>query len=348
MLERLLVVGLGSIGRRHARIVREMFPDVEIVALRHRKHTEPVPLSISRCVLRLEEALEFNPQAAVITNPASHHLDVAFPLAEAGVHLLIEKPISHSSMGVSELITLCKARGVTLMTGYNLRHLPSLERFWPMLQEGLVGRVMSVRSEVGQFLPSWRPDKDYRQTVSAQAALGGGVLFELSHEIDYLRWLFGEVDWVSATTSRQSRLEIDVEDTAHLIIGFASKPDTVPIIAALNMDFVRHDTVRTCSVIGEKGTLRWNAINGTVRIFEREEDGWETLLTQDNHGDTSYVAEWNNFLECIEGGVSPRVSGYDGLAALHVIEAAIQSAKLDSVVHLSADLSAGVDPPIAE
>ena len=347
MLERLLVVGLGSIGRRHARIVREIFPDVQVVALRHRGSHDAATPDICGCVTSLEEALEFRPQAAVVANPASRHLDVALPLAEAGVHLLIEKPISHNSRGVAELIAVCEARGLTLITGYNLRYLPSLRRFRHLLGERRVGRVMSVRAEVGQFLPSWRPETDYRETVTAQAALGGGVLLELSHEIDYLRWLFGEVDWVSATTGRQSSLEVDVDDTAHLVIGFASKEGAVPIIAALNMDFIRRDTTRICSVIGEKGTLRWNAVAGTVEIFEQNGDGWQALFTQDDQRDTSYVAEWQDFLECMEGGASPRVSGHDGLAALRVIEAAQRSAETCSVVHLLANLPVGVDSPIA-
>jgi len=146
---------------------------------------------IDHCVTSLDDALRFHPQAAVIANPASHHLDLAMPLAQAGVHLLVEKPVSSSTHRVSELIEVCRVRGITLMTGYNLRFLPSLKRFRELLEEKRVGRVLSVRAEIGQFLPSWRPGFDYRQSVSARATLGGGVLLELSHEIDYLRWLFG-------------------------------------------------------------------------------------------------------------------------------------------------------------
>src|SRR3989344_6798525 len=269
MLERLLIVGLGSIGTRHARLVRELVPGLQIVVLRHRNCPDVNEPGIVHCVTSLDEALRFRPQAAGIANPVSHHLDVALPLAQAGVHLLVEKPISSTMQGVSELIVVCKTRGITLMTGYNLRFLPSLQRFRELLEEKRIGRVLSVRAEIGQFLPSWRPGFDYRQTVSAKAALGGGVLLELSHEIDYLRWLFGEVIWVSAIQSKQSDLEIDVEETAHLVLGFAPAQGEVPVIAALNMDFIRHDTTRTCTVIGATGSLRWNALPGTVELFEQ-------------------------------------------------------------------------------
>ncbi len=334
MLERLLIVGLGSIGRRHVRLAREVLPGAQIVVLRHRSCEDLPALGIDRCVTSLDEALRFRPQAAVIANPATRHLEVALALAHAGAQLLVEKPIASTAQGVSELIDVCRARGVTLMTGYNLRFLPSLQRFGELLAQGRVGRVLSVRAEVGQYLPSWRPDSDYRHSVSAQAALGGGVLLELSHEIDYLRWLFGEVEWVSAIQRKQSDLEIDVEDTAHLIVGFARAASEMPVIAALNMDFIRHDTTRTCTVIGATGTLRWDALDGSVAIFEQGANAWQTLFEHPVQRDDSYRTEWRHFLECIAGGEAPRTSGEDGLAVLRVIEAARLSASTAAVVHV--------------
>lgn len=325
MLERLLVVGLGSIGKRHARLIRELAPSVRIVALRHQNSQEMDQAGIDYCVASMDEALRFSPQAAVIANPSNFHLGAALPLAEAGVHLLVEKPISNSTHGVMELIEICQARGLTLMTAYNMRFLPSLQRFRELLEEQRVGRVLSVRAEVGQYLPSWRPDSDYRQNVSAKAALGGGVLLELSHEIDYLRWLFGEVKWVNAIQLKQSNLEIDVEDTAHLILGFVPHAEEKPVVATLNLDFVRHDTTRNCTVIGETGSLRWNALAGTVEIFEQGSSAWQLLFTHQHQRDDSYLAEWRHFLACISNGQPPLISGHDGLAVLRIIEAARQS-----------------------
>lgn len=325
MLERLLIVGLGSIGTRHARLVRELLPDVQLVALRHRSCANMIESGINHCVTSLDEALRYRPEAAVIASPASHHLDVALPLARAGVHLLIEKPISSTTQGVAELIEVCRAKGTVLMTGYNLRFLPSLRQFRELLDENRVGQVYSVRAEIGQFLPSWRPGSDYRQTVSAKAALGGGVLLELSHDIDYLRWLFGKVEWVSAVQRKQSDLEIDIEDTAHLVLGFAHKSEDVSVIAALNMDFIRHDTTRTCTVIGAAGSLRWNALAGTVEVFEPGGDAWQTLYARQHQRDDSYLAEWRHFLACITDGSSPAIPGSEGLAVLHIIEAARRS-----------------------
>lgn len=332
MLERILIVGLGSIGKRHVRLARELMPDVQIAVLRHQRCQNMTDTGIDHCYTSLDDALLFQPQAAVIANPATHHLETALTLAKAGVHLLIEKPIAANSQGVTDLIETCNSRNTVLMVAYNLRFLPSLQKFRELLVEQRVGRALSVRAEIGQFLPSWRPDSDYRQTVSAKSTLGGGVLLELSHEIDYLRWLFGEVEWVNAVQRKQSSLEIDVEDTAHLIMGFTPAPGATPIIANLNMDFIRHDTTRTCTVIGERGTLRWNAIAGTVELFEQGESAWQTLFAHQPQRDGSYLAEWCDFLGCIADGTPPLVSGNDGLKVLQIIEAARQSSATGSIV----------------
>jgi predicted dehydrogenase len=331
MLERILIVGLGSIGSRHARIARTLLPEAQIGVLRHRR-CDDVPAGLDHCFDSLDQAMQFRPQAAVIANPATHHLEPALALGQAGVHLLIEKPIANAAEGVQALIDACQDKASVLMTAYNLRFLPSLQYFRDRLAGGEVGKILSVRAEIGQYLPSWRPGADYRQTVSARAALGGGVLLELSHEIDYLRWLFGDIKWVNAILATQSDLEIDVEDTAHLTLGFAAKNGAKPLIASLSMDFVRHDTTRICVAIGETGTLRWNAIAGTVEVLGAGGTAWQTLFAQPPQRDESYIAEWKHFLDCIAQKAPPLVSGQDGLAALKVIEAARLSSARKTVV----------------
>ena len=318
-------------------MARSLVPGMRVAVLRHGGCDDVIDPEVDLCFTSLADALGFRPQAAVIANPSSHHLQTATALAGAGVHLLVEKPISNSVHGVAGLIEDCRSRGLTLMTGYNLRFLLSLRRFRELVEQRRIGRVLSARAEVGQFLPSWRPGSDYRRTVSANAALGGGILLEASHEIDYLRWLFGEVEWVSAVLLKQSRLEIDVEDTAHLLLGFAQEDNATPVTAALSMDFIRHDTTRSCTAIGETGSLRWNALAGTVEIYEQGADAWECLFAHPTQRDDSYLAEWRHFLECIDHGDAPLVSGCDGLAVLRIIEAARLSSSRRAVVRVDKD-----------
>jgi len=173
LLARILIVGLGSIGKRHLRLAREILPDAEIWVLRH-QHCQEIPEYSDGCFHALKQACEFKPQAAIIANPAPFHLEIANALADVGTHLLIEKPLSHNVEGVKQLISKMHVYEQHLQIGYNLRFLPSLKAFRDQIHGGAIGRVLSVRCEIGQYLPSWRPDSDYRQTVSAQQSLGGG------------------------------------------------------------------------------------------------------------------------------------------------------------------------------
>ena len=327
MIERLLVVGLGSAGKRHVRVARALLPNVRIVALRRSDSVATDEPEVESCVVTVAEALAFKPQAAVVANPATHHLAVTQALVAAGVHVLIEKPLAHESAGLEELLAIARRQQNTVVTAYNLRFAPSLIHFREQVRSQVVGRVLSVRAEVGQYLPDWRPQSDYRRSVSARRDLGGGVLLELSHEIDYIRWIFGEVEWVQATCARQSRLEIDVEDTAHLTMGIACTSAGLSVIAALNLDFIRHDTTRVCTAICEGGSLRWNGITGVVAIFAAGGKEWREVFRHTPQRDETYVAEWIHFLSCVDGTSQPSISGEEGLATLHIVEAARQAAE---------------------
>ncbi len=331
---RVLIVGLGSIGKRHVQVIHDLFPEMKIAVLRHKNCIDEGTGSpaIDLCFTSIDDAIAYQPDMAVIANPANKHIEVAMPLANAGIHLLVEKPISSDLTAVEDLIEICKKNGVKLMVAYNLRFLTSLCKFKDFLESGRIGRLLSVRAEVGQYLPSWRPGTDYRQTVSAQSKLGGGVLPELSHEIDYLLWLFGPAIWVSAYLSRQSVLDIDVEDTAHLQIGFDENYYGLQLVGRLDMDFVRHDTTRYCIVIGEKGTLRWDGVKGIVDYFPENGRQWEKLYSGKPDRNFTYGEEIRHFMKCIKEGSEPRISGVDGLAVLQVIDAAVRSNDSGQVV----------------
>jgi len=319
-INRILIVGLGSIGKRHLRLIRSILPEAQIGVLRH-KTVNQVPEFADFVFTGMEEALAFAPQIAVISNPASLHIDSAIPLVQAGVHLLIEKPLSTSVAGVLNLLEECKRNNVILAIGYNLRFSPSLLKFKSLIDDGIIGRVWSVRSEAGQYLPSWRPESDYRHSVSAQSSMGGGVLLELSHELDYLRWIFGDIDWVQAMLSKQGELEIDVEDSAHILMGFTPQKMGEKIVATVDLDFIRQDAVRACNVIGEFGSLTWNGLDGSVKLWKINAEGWQEIYRCLPDRDQMYIGELEDFLSSVWNKTQPRVPGNDGLKVLQIVDA---------------------------
>lgn len=256
---------------------------------------------------------------------------------------MVEKPLADAAAAVPPLLARCRKHERVLLIGYNLRFLPSLQRFRRLLHESLVGRVISVRCEVGQYLPLWRPGTDYRVGVSASRSLGGGALLELSHELDYLRWIFGEVDWVQASLGRQSALEIDVEDTVHLVLGFMPANDGRRLVGNVSMDFIRHDVTRACVAIGELGSLRWNGIAGTVEHLAAGADGWQEVFRHQQHRDETYLAEWEHFLACVEGREFPLVSGEDGLEVLRIVEATRLASDRERRISVALGVDVGED-----
>jgi predicted dehydrogenase len=320
---KVLVVGLGSIGRRHCANLKRLEPDAVVTVWRQRAPRDAghAVSAADRTVFSLDDALETAPQCAVIAGPAPSHVGTALALAAHGVHLFIEKPLSNQLDGVDELLDLCRARGLVLQVGYNLRFHEPLQRMRHVLQAGGIGRLMSIRAEVGQYLPDWRPHVDYRDSVSARGDLGGGVLLELSHELDYARWLAGEVADVTARVGRLSGLDIDVEDTAEIILTFVSGA-----IGSIHLDMTSRAAFRTCRVTGTEGTLVWDGLAHHVRQYSAQTSAWTDLCpaTSVDPNDT-YVAELRHWLGCVRDEITPDVTGEDGRRALQLALAAGRS-----------------------
>ena len=325
-IKKILIIGFGSIGRRHYEIAKNKYPEAEIKILRS---SETKDSELKNTFFKTEDAIDFDPQLVVVANPASFHISSALPFIKEERYFLIEKPLSIQMDDAEFFLKKCCEKKSIVQVGYNLRFLSSLKFFKKCIHDKLIGDLWSVRSEVVQYLPSWRTNLDYRESVSGQAFLGGGVINELSHEIDYLLWLFGNVEWVSAITSKQSDLEIDVEDSAHIIISFVKNNNNV--IASLNMDFIRRDRKRECIVIGSKGSIKWDGLSGKVFEWKDKDTSWNEIFSLEDL-DKSYEYEWDNLEKSYNSKIKPDIDGYEGLRTLNLIDLIKKSATLNGEI----------------
>ncbi len=310
---RTLIVGLGSIGMRHLANLKRIDPTGFVVAWRLHSQAQS-PFAVDRTVYNLEDALDANPDVALITSPATQHVEIGLALARRGVHLFIEKPLSNTLDGVDELLSICREKNLVLMVGYNFRFYPPLQALREALRHGRIGRPLALRAEAGQYLPDWRPGRDYRQSVSARRDLGGGAVLELSHELDYVRWLMGEVTTVSAQIGHLSDLEIDVEDTAEIILQFESGA-----IGSVHLDMVQRPAIRTCRIVGTEGTLTWDGMTHHVRLFSAATQTWADVHpAREIPRDEMYMAELRHFLDCVTRQQTPVVAGEDGKRVLEI------------------------------
>jgi predicted dehydrogenase len=278
----------------------------------------------------LDEALQQAYDFAIIATPSPHHIETATVLAKAGAHLFIEKPISDRLDGVDQVLAICRERQLTLLVGYPLRFNRPLKCVHAALQDRAIGRVLGFRAEVGQYLPDWRPQASYRDTVTARRNLGGGVLLELSHELDSARWLVGEVKAISAMATRISNLDIDVDDWADVNVQFASGA-----VGHIHLDMVQRTPTRGCRVIGSDGTITWDSATNHARLFSAATRQWDELHPPAAvDGNQMYLDELKHFLACVRGDNQPAVTGEDGKRALQIALAAQASARDGRTVEL--------------
>jgi len=328
IINRLAIIGLGSIGRRHLRLVSEIRPDIKIILVRSGYGSECEEEKMaSKTVYSIAEAIKYGIQAAIVSSPAILHLEQSLELAKNGVHLLIEKPLSHVSDRTDELLEAVNKNSVIAMVGYVLRYDSGAIEFKNWISNKITGKILHARIECGSYLPDWRPNQDYRKTVSALSELGGGVLLELSHEIDYLHWFFGKPIDIQAQIINTMVLDINVEDQADLLI---TSEQGYPI--SVQIDFNRRHVKRECTIITTEGELTWNAVQKKVtwRAINEKQLNYE----YDNERDDIYHMQLKKFIECIENGSNPIVTIEDGINVVRMIDAARDASKSGSKVFL--------------
>lgn len=250
---RAAVIGYGSIGMRHARLLAAAGCDTAVVSGRRvefPKVFDDVATALARHA----------PQYVVIANATASHHATLLALAQqayAGT-VMIEKPLFDHPR---DLPSLPFAR---VFVAYNLRFHPLLQRLRSLLQQQ---RIVSVQAYAGQYLPQWRA-ADYRDSYSASAARGGGVLRDLSHELDYLCWLLGGWQRVSALGGRYSSLEIDSDDVFALLLATPRCP-----VVTVQVNYLDRMSRRSVLVNTEDHTLELDLVRGTLTIDREVESG---------------------------------------------------------------------------
>ncbi len=320
---RFLIAGLGSIGRRHLQNLITLGQE-DIVLYRTFKSTQPtdhdhnLPFETD-----LLAALSHRPDAVIISNPTSLHLDVAIPAADMGCHIFMEKPISNSMNRIDELETAVRMGGGQFFTAFQYRFHPGLRKLKQFIKQGDIGSPISVHSHWGEYLPGWHPWEDYRLGYSARAELGGGVVLTLCHSLDYLRWLFGDVDSVWAFTAKLSDLELDVEDTAEIGLRFSSG-----VLGSVHLDYCQKPPVHNLQAVGTEGTIRWDNAEGVVHLYQASKGVWqESPPPKGFSRNDLFMAEMRHFISVIQGRDTPACTLDDGIAALKISLAALNSQK---------------------
>jgi predicted dehydrogenase len=328
---RLLVVGCGSIGKRHIRNLKALKAG-EIIAhdlQPERRHEVEREYEV-KAYSDLKEALAQKPDVALICTPTSHHIPPALSAARHGCHLFIEKPLSHSLDGVDELLHIVAEKGLITLVGCNMRFHPGIAKIKKLLENEAIGKVLCARVQAGQYLPDWHPGEDYRQGYSAKMSLGGGVILDDIHEIDYISWLLGEVSQIVCFSGKLSSLEIDTEDTAEILLWFKSGA-----IGEVHLDYTQRTYSRSCHIIGEEGTILWDFNDKQVKMYSARTEEWQPFPEEPDYDiNQMYIEEMQHFIDCIEGKDTPMSDLTQAKRVLEIALAAKKSAQTGKIIKL--------------
>lgn len=313
---RLLVVGVGSIGERHLRCflatgrvkaaICEVNPDLRrAIADRY---------SVTRCYASLDDALidtSWRPDAAVIATPAPLHIPMAARLAEAGVHLLIEKPLSTTTAGIPELQQLVNRRGLVAMVAFVLRAHPAVQAVRQVLAERRFGQPVELVAASGQHFPTYRPA--YRSIYYRDRAMGGGAIQDaLTHLINAAELLVGPADRVMADAAHQVLEGVEVEDVVHVVARHGH------LLASYSLNQFQAPMENALTVVCERGTVRIEFHESRWRWMTEPGGKWHDEPVEARERDTIFITQANAFLACVETGAQPLCSLEEAFQTLRV------------------------------
>ncbi len=307
-----LICGLGSIGKRHLRILNKL-GDHKFIALRSGNSNTEVE-DIDQEIFDIKKISDHSLDGALITNPTSLHISTATELAKRGIPLFIEKPLGQNLNGADELLNAVSQNNIPVLIGYNLIYHPAIVKIKKLIDDNKTGKVISAKAQFGTYMPDWHKHEDYKKSYAANSSMGGGVILTSIHEQNYLTYMFGKISGVKAMESGGDNIGIDAEEGAEILLKHQSG-----VVSNVHLNFFQKPYYRNFQIIGSEGTIFWDFMKPEVNIFYKDyteviklgNDAMELL-------EISYTDQMKHFVQVIEKKVPPKISLQNGIEDLKV------------------------------
>jgi len=297
---KILVIGAGSIGQRHISNLVKIIPRKSINVYDTEKSKMDF-VSKKFKILSLSRLAFDSYDCLLVCTPPSTHVKLAIDGLKRGCHTFIEKPLSSNTKGVASLKKLAKKKNLLVFIGYNFRFNSGLNNIKKILHKKQLGKIISVSAEYGQYLPDWKPLHDYKKSYSASKLLGGGIIHDSSHELDYLIWLFGNPKEIQSNYIKTNILKTDVEAIAEIILKFKNN-----ILGRIHLDFIRREYKRSVEILCENGIISWSLKEGTVKIFNAKNQKWK-ILQKSESINQMYLSEMRHIINCLKQHKSSKI-----------------------------------------
>jgi predicted dehydrogenase len=335
-----LFIGLGGVGQRHLRILKTIYPNIKIGAVRNRGNTFEISddLQINKNINiikkyniftfpTISKALEFAPNFAIVANPTSFHVSATTELIKNKIPVLLEKPISSDSAGLKNLLNLSKKNKTVVMVGYMMRFNPCAIQLKDYVNKNVLGNLYSVIITINSFMPEWHKYECYNEFYAGQKKLGGGVVLTEIHELDILSWLFGKPKKIFVVGGKLSSLDLDVEDTAGILMEQSIGGRNIPI--SINMSFVQRAPIRKFLILGEKGSLEWNILKNTLKYNNFQDNIYKENNFLDFDRNQMFSCQLLHFIDCLLNNKMP-ITSLENVIEGHMTALLIKK-KLDSL-----------------
>lgn len=281
---KILIVGLGSIAKKHISALVSIIPNVEIFALRSTRTSNSYP-DINN-IFDLEEISSIKIDFAIISNPTAERKKAIEQLVPFGFPLFIEKPL-HSTLEIKELVDLIKKKSILTYVACNLRFLDCIKFTKDQMQETNDKRLNEVNIYCGSYLPDWRQG-DYKVSYSANAQLGGGVHIDLIHELDYLYWLCGKPNQVHRIFRSKSSLSISSFDYANYLLDYNG------FSANVVLNYFRRDPKRSLELVFEDETWCVDLLKNQITCND------QIIFSSEQSIQDTYKIQMEYFVDCVK------------------------------------------------
>jgi predicted dehydrogenase len=323
---KLLIVGLGSMGKRRIRNLKALnageIIGFDIQPLRRLEAEREYHI---KSYSSFQEGLAQKPDALIISTPPDQHMQYALEAARRGIHFFMEASVILDER-MDKLIAACQGKNIVAAPSSTMRFHPSIQLVKKLLDERVIGQVLAVQYHCGQYLPDWHVKEDYRKYYVSKHDTGGCremVPFELS----WITWLLGPVDTVSCMKAKLSGLEADIDDIYQLLMRFKSGT-----LGCMQVDVISRVAFRYFKLISEQGVVLWDWEKRMVRVFSAVNREWKEYSQQKGKivegyvmEDDMYVSEMEHFIGAVQGKHPYLYTLEDDKRILEVLYAAEQS-----------------------
>lgn len=328
---KILLIGLGSIGKRHlANLLSLGYNDVSVVS---RNNPLPAPFEHLQRFASVEEALAKQAvvstfDTAFVCSPTARHTADLLPLLRHQIrNIYLEKPVADRWDDIEPIRQLAAAYENRIVLGFDLHFDPGLMRVKALMDSGAIGDIVCANAQVGQYLPDWRPHEDYKKGTSARIETGGGVMLDLVHEFDYLQWLMGGVATVACQSINTGSLQIQTEEVADVLLKFSGGQT-----GSIHLDYLQRNLVRNCLITGTAGSIVWDLAKSEVQWSGSDKQSHRFEYAGFARNDrfvaimnAFMAAHWDDRLTCLE----------QGLESLRLVLAAKHSCATQTFVSLA-------------